>query len=108
MGMINPKKSYDKIKICKSLYDISKDKNISKGMFQYLNSRILHNYVAILNEYTQYSKDEKRKLLNTLKENLYLIDNANGKKASIIKKSINFMGISITAKLLNIRNNISR
>lgn len=108
MGMINPKKSYDKITICKSLYDMSEGKNISKNMVQYLNSRILHNYVAILNEYNQYSKDEKIKLLNTLKENLYLIDNANGKKASIIKKLINFIGIPITANLLNIRNDISR
>lgn len=108
MGMTNSKKSYDKIIICKSLYDISKDNNFSQSMVEYLNSRILHNYIAILNEYTKYSKNEKKKLLNILKENLYLIDNANGKKASIIKKTINFIGISITAKLLSIRNNINR
>lgn len=108
MGMVNPKKSYDKIIICKSLYNISKSNNISESMFEYLNSRVLHNYVAILNEYNLYSKDQKRELLNTLKENIYLIDNAKGKKASIIKKSINFIGIPITSKLLNIRNNISR
>lgn len=108
MGMTNPKKSYDKIIICKSLYDISKNMDFSQSMFEYLNSRILHNYIAILNEYTQYSKGEKRKLLNILKENLYLIDNAKGKKASIIKILINFIGISITSKLLNIRNNINR
>ena len=108
MGMINPKKSYDKIIICKSLYDIIKNNKFSGSIVEYLNSRILHNYIAILNEYTKYSKEEKKKLLKLLKKNFYLIEKARGKKASIIKMSIRLMGISITSKLLSIRSKISR
>lgn len=106
MGMVNPKKSYDKIIICNSLYNISKKNIISKNMSEYLKSRILHNYVAILNEYSKYSKGEKKKLSEALKENLYLIDNYNSKKAIIIKLAIKVFGISTTSKLLNIRKRI--
>ncbi|WP_289129895.1 glycosyltransferase [uncultured Clostridium sp.] len=108
MGMVNPKKSYDKIIICNSLYNISKKSDFSKNMIEYLNSRILHNYIAILNEYSKYSKEERKKLFKILKENLYLIDDYNSKKATVIKWAIKFFGIPITSKLLSIRNKISR
>ncbi|MBM6861567.1 glycosyltransferase, partial [Clostridium saudiense] len=84
-GMLNPKKVSDKIIISKSIYDRIKHNNYSEGMNNFLRTRIAHNYIAALNECAMYRGNDRKSLNVELKENRYLLEGINSKKASMVR-----------------------
>ncbi len=102
-GMMNPKKVIDKIIISKGIYDRIKHNNYSEGMSNFLRTRIAHNYIAALNECAMYKGNERKYLITELKKNRYLLEGINIKKALMVRISLKFVGVSNTAKLLNMR-----
>ncbi len=104
IGMLNYKKVLDKIIISKDIYDRILYNNYSEGMNNFLKTRIVNNYTAALNEYVLYKGNERKIIKEKLKQNKYLLDNIKTKKAIMVRTMLNFGGILVTSKLLNIRN----
>ena len=72
-------------------------------MSNFLRTRIAHNYIAALNECAMYKGNERKYLITELKKNRYLLEGINIKKALMVRISLKFVGVSNTAKLLNMR-----
>lgn len=106
MGMLNPKKVYDKIYISKKMYDTIKNENLDENMSNFLRFRIENNFIVALNEVVLYSGDEKKKMIKELKDSMYVLNNINSSKVKLVKMAIKTIGINNTAKLLVLRNRI--
>ncbi len=104
MGMKNPKKISDKIFISKLIYQNMQKISVDKSKREFLKSRIAHNYIVALNEVNLYSGEDKKKLLIELKDNIYLLNSINIKKAILVRISLNIIGVELTGKLLSYRN----
>lgn len=107
-GMLNPKKVSDKVVISNKIYNRIKENNYSEEMNDFLRSRIAHNYIAALNECSMYNKEERKKLISDLKNSKNLLDHIDTKKAFMVRIAINFIGLSNTSKLLNMRTKIGK
>lgn len=106
MGMKKPKKVYDKLFICKSIYDRIKGENLKGNMSEFLKYRIEHNFVTALNEVPLYDGEDKNKMMTEIKNNIYLIDDIKSKKVKAIKIALSILGVNNTSKLLRLRNRI--
>ena len=103
IGKPNAKKVKDKIFICTRFNKLLKN-NLSDKKKKFIISRIVHNYIGALNEYSIYSKETRKELKQLLKENFNLLSLSNSKKAKMVKSCIIILGIDNTSKLLRLRN----
>ena len=55
-----------------------------------------------------YNKEERKRLINYLKNNKNLLDHIDTPKASMVRIAINLIGLSNTSKLLNMRTKIGK
>ncbi|ASW43549.1 glycosyltransferase [Clostridium isatidis] len=106
MGMLNPKKVYDKIFVSKNLYNKIRRDNAQGIMRSFLQYRVEHNYVTALNELEAYSGEENKKMTKELKDNLYLLEDINSNRAKLVRNVVKLIGIKNTSKLLRLRNRI--
>ncbi|WP_147589600.1 glycosyltransferase [Clostridium paraputrificum] len=105
MGMLNPQKVYDKLKVSKRLYEYGDFNKLSAEEKGFLKFRAEYMYIAALNEYSLYSSEERKKMKNEFKKYKYIIKN-NGKKSKIVLNTMNLLGVFYTSKLLRLRNSI--
>jgi glycosyltransferase involved in cell wall biosynthesis len=106
MGMTNPKKVYDKIFICKKMYEIIKNKQLKGSIQEFLQYRIEHNFITALNEVGLYDGENNKKIVKEIKDNMYLINDVKSKKAKFVKNVVRIIGVNNTSKLLRLRNKI--
>lgn len=105
MGMLNPKKVYDKLKVSKRLYEYGEINKLSDEKKDFLKFRAEYMYVAALNEYSLYSSEERKKMKNEFHKYRYIIKN-NRKKSKFVLNTMNLLGLFNTSKLLRLRNSI--
>lgn len=104
IGKLNYKKVLDKIEISKDIYYRVAHNSYSEDMKRFLETRIAHNYIAALNEYSLYSGKERRILKEELQNSKYLLDNLKCKKSIMVKISLRTIGVLLTSKVLILRN----
>lgn len=107
MGMLNPKKVYDKLKISRRFNDIINSNKQDDSANEFLRYKLEHVFIAALNEVCLYSKEQKVEMKKEIKKNLYLLDDIQTKKAKLVKGSIKLLGVYNTSKLLKMRNKIN-
>lgn len=105
MGMLNPKKVYDKLKVSKRLYEYGDINKLSDEKKDFLKFRAEYMYIAALNEYSLYSSEERKKMKNEFHKYRYIIKN-NRKKSKFVLNAMNLLGVFNTSKLLRLRNSI--
>ena len=105
MGMLNPKKVYDKLKVSKRLYEYGDLNKLSAEKKDFLKFRAEYMYIAALNEYSLYSAEERKKMKMEFQKYRYIIKN-NRKKSKLVLNTMNLLGIFYTSKLLRARNSI--
>ena len=105
MGMLNPKKVYDKLKVSKRLYEYGDLNKLSAEKKDFLKFRAEYMYIAALNEYSLYSAEERKKMKMEFQKYRYIIKN-NRKKSKIVLNTMNLLGVFYTSKLLRARNSI--
>lgn len=108
MGMKNPKKVYDKLFICKSIYDRIKAENLDSDICKFLQYRIEHNFVTALNEVSLYEGEDKQNIIDKIENSIYLINNIESKKSKIIRSILKILGISNTSRILRLRNKVKK
>lgn len=106
MGMTNPKKVYDKIFICKKMYERIKNKKLKGSIQEFLKYRIEHNFITALNEVGLYDGENNKKIVKEIRDNMYLINDVKSKKAKFVKNVVKIIGVNNTSKLLRLRNKI--
>lgn len=107
MGMLNPKKVYDKLKVSKRLYEYGDLNKLSDDKKNFLKYRAEYMYIAALNEYSLYSSEERRKMKKEFDDYRYIINN-NRKKSKFVLNTMNLLGVFCTSKLLRLRNSVKR